>query len=149
MAKAQKVTKISTNQAVAVKLYKLLADSYSALLQTQSVHWNYEGDNFFSVHKLAEQIYDEQFTAIDEIAERLRAIGQKIDANFTAFNKTSSVKNASTVKDLIAVQTALAESCQDLINETDSAEDKVTEDLAIGRKAVHDKNIWLLKTQGN
>jgi starvation-inducible DNA-binding protein len=44
-------------------------------MMTYTVHWNFEGPNFFSVHKLTEGQYEALALAVDEIAERIRALG--------------------------------------------------------------------------
>jgi starvation-inducible DNA-binding protein len=60
--------------AVAEGLKALLADSYALLAQTHLAHWNVQGPAFFNLHTAFQTQYEELFTAIDEIAERLRAL---------------------------------------------------------------------------
>jgi starvation-inducible DNA-binding protein len=134
-----------SNKPVAKALYQLLADSYGGMLQTQNIHWNIEGDQFYSLHKLTQDIYTEQFAAIDDIAERLRAIGEKVDA--AGLIKASNIKIGNNVTDLLNSQIVLAKSANDLIDAAGKQEDKVSEDLGIGRKTVHDKNAWMIKSQ--
>jgi starvation-inducible DNA-binding protein len=147
MANTDKVTDLNHNKKVAAKLQEFLADSYATLIQTQNLHWNIEGDNFFSVHKLTEEIYDEQFAAIDEIAERLRALGQKVEAGFDVFAKQSKIKNEPTLKAAIAAQEQAAKTATELADLADDADDIGTEDLAVARLKQHQKNAWMLKSQ--
>src|SRR6187402_3529270 len=70
----------TANQGVATDpvvsaLNKLLADSYALMAQTHLAHWNVEGTDFFQLHIAFQSQYEELFTAIDEIAERVRALG--------------------------------------------------------------------------
>ena len=60
---------------VAEGLTKVLADSYAVYLKTHGYHWNVRGPEFFSFHNLLEQQYRDIWTALDEIAERSRALG--------------------------------------------------------------------------
>jgi len=147
MAKDQKIPSIGHNQAVAKKLYKLLADSYSLLLTTQNLHWNVEGKEFYSVHKLTEDMYNEQFAANDELAERLRALGQKVDGTYEAFAKVSTVRNKPSLDGLIAAQEEARQAALDTVEAAEEAGDVGTSDLATGRLQTHEKNIWMLKAQ--
>ena len=55
-------------------LEKILADSYALYLKTQNYHWNVTGAEFTSLHLLFESQYTELAEAIDEIAEKIRAL---------------------------------------------------------------------------
>jgi len=56
-------------------LSAFLADSYLLYLMTHNFHWNVTGPHFNSLHNMFMQQYTEQWTALDEIAERIRALG--------------------------------------------------------------------------
>ena len=147
MSNTEKVADLNHNKKVAAKLQEFLSESYSVLLQTQNLHWNVEGPDFFGVHKLTEAIYDEQFTAIDEIAERLRALGHKVDASFDTFTKQAKVKNEPTLAAAIKTQEYAAKFAKELADLADENDDDGTNDLAIARLQVHQKNAWMLKSQ--
>jgi len=146
MANTDKVTDLNHNKKVAAKLQEFLANSYATLIQTQNLHWNVEGEAFFSIHKLTEEIYDDQFAAIDEIAERLRALGQKVEAGFDVFEKQSKVKNEPTLAAAIAAQEQAAKTATELADIADDADDIGTEDLAVARLKQHQKNAWMLRS---
>ena len=61
----------------AATLGRLLADSYLIYLKTQGFHWNIVGPQFEPLHRLFQEQYTELAEAIDEIAERVRALGAK------------------------------------------------------------------------
>jgi len=147
MAQAQKVKVIKNAPVVARQLHQFLSDSYATLVLTQNFHWNVEGQDFYGLHKLSEMFYDEQFTAIDEIAERIRALGEKVETSLAVFNKESKIKHAPTVAGLIAAQEEMVKSAQDLIDIAGENEDKGSEDLGVRRIQVHQKNAWMLKSQ--
>jgi starvation-inducible DNA-binding protein len=128
-------------------LQQVLSDSYGALLQTQRFHWNVEGADFYAYHKLAEAIYDEQFEAIDVIAERIRAKGVKVVISQATLAKEIKLTFGDKPADLLKAQEVVANSLKKLIDIADDEDDDVTEDMAIQRLAVHEKNIWMIKAQ--
>ena len=65
----------SSNSAVIDALRQAVADSYALIGQTHICHWNVRGPGFFALHTAFEEQYTELFTAVDEIAERIRALG--------------------------------------------------------------------------
>ena len=88
---------ISTDdrQQISAGLAKLLADSYSLYLKTHNYHWNVEGPLFNTLHLMFEEHYTELATAVDEIAERIRALGVKAPGSYTAFGKLTSIEEAT------------------------------------------------------
>lgn len=68
---------ISENDRVEIasELSKLLADSYTLYLKTHSFHWNVTGPSFQTLHTMFESQYTELSSAVDVIAERIRALG--------------------------------------------------------------------------
>ena len=141
MTNTDKIVDINHNKKVAEKLQQFLDQSYQTLAVTQNLHWNIEGDAFYSLHKLTEEIYDEQFAAIDELAERLRALGHN------AYINNVSSNSEVTANDAIAAQEASAQAAQELIEAAQEIGDEGTTDLAIARQQVHQKNAWMLKSQ--
>lgn len=144
MTQTQKI--IKNANAVAKQLHQFLSDSYATLVLTQNFHWNVEGQEFYGLHKLSEEFYNEQFAAIDEIAERIRALGEKVETSLEVFNKESKIKHKATVAGLIAAQEEMVKSAQDLIDVAGENEDKGSEDLGVRRIQVHQKNAWMLKS---
>ena len=61
--------------AVASELSKMLADSYTLYLMTHNFHWNVTGPMFNTLHTMFMGQYTEEWTALDQIAERIRALG--------------------------------------------------------------------------
>ena len=69
----QIATKQKSNEVIE-GLQTILADSYALMAQTHLAHWNVEGQNFFQLHVAFQAQYQELFSAVDELAERLRAL---------------------------------------------------------------------------
>ena len=79
-------------QKIASFLTKLLASTYALYLKTQNYHWNVKGMDFFSLHVMFEKQYEEFAETIDEMAERIRALGHTIEGSLEAFAKISIIK---------------------------------------------------------
>lgn len=138
--------------AVAQGLNALLADSYVLFLKTQNYHWNVTGPYFNTLHTMFETQYQDLFAAIDEIAERLRALGHRAPGSFAAFAKLSDIteetgtpKAEQMIKNLVKDHETIIKSCEALIEAADDADDDASEDLAIGRLQMHQKFHWMLK----
>ena len=66
------------SKVLAEKLNELLAD-YSIFYQNiRGYHWNIKGDKFFELHDKFQELYENLFVKIDEVAERIRTLGHKI-----------------------------------------------------------------------
>ena len=63
--------------AIAQAAADLLADSYTLYLKTHNYHWNVTGPMFTTLHTLFETEYTDLALAVDEIAERIRALGAR------------------------------------------------------------------------
>ena len=130
-----------------------LASSYALMLKTQNYHWNVVGENFKSLHELFGAQYEEIFAAIDELAERIRALGSKVEGSFENFSKLSKAKSGnknldakSMIKDLIGDHEALVKDLKSGIKISQSDEDEATADMFIGRIEAHEKAIWMLQS---
>lgn len=143
-----------SNKPVIDGLKNTLADSYTLFLKTQNYHWNVTGPNFRGLHLLFEEQYNDLFAAIDEIAERIRALDEHAPGSFKAFAKLSKIKeaadetptSAAMVKELAKDQDTLIATLTKTIEAAQKAGDEATADLLIGRVAVHEKNRWMLKS---
>lgn len=149
----QTATKQKTN-AVAEGLKTLLADSYALMGQTHLAHWNVEGPNFFQLHTAFQTQYEELFEAIDEIAERLRALDVYAPGGLSTLAKESDIEEMSTgaapakdfVAHLIESHETLLGGAQTLRKTCESAGDLETQDMVIKRIQTHDKTLWMLKS---
>jgi len=141
------------NSAVVENLSKLLADNYTLYLKTQNYHWNVTGPGFHGLHIMFEEQYKDLANAADEIAERIRALGEFAPASFSAFAKLATVKEDTGHPDykkmlanLVKDNETLADTCQSLIEAAQEEGDEGSADLAIRRIQVHQKNGWMLKS---
>ncbi len=131
----------------------VLANSYALYLKTQNYHWNVTGPNFIGMHKLFEAQYKDLAEAIDEIAERIRALDIKVTSTFGSFDLLTQIpdsdENAPLNKmldELMQDNLTVIDSLNKLATLAGDSDDKATEDMAIERIAIHEKNVWMLKS---
>ena len=139
--------------AVVEALESLLADSYTLYLKTHSYHWNVTGPMFTTLHTLFETQYTELALAVDEIAERIRAVGAPAPGSYTQFMERSTVKEdtgvpaaTAMINNLVADQAAVCDSAKALIRAAEEAGDDVSVDLGVRRMDVHQKTAWMLRS---
>ncbi|NMD18758.1 MAG: DNA starvation/stationary phase protection protein [Verrucomicrobia bacterium] len=138
---------------LANSLNQVLADSYALMALTHLAHWNVEGPNFFGLHTAFQTQYEELFTAIDEIAERVRAVGAYAIGGLGKFAEKAQMKEfvsplsaEAYVRALIEANDKLladAAQARDLAGEANDAE---SQDLMIERITLHQKTVWMLKS---
>lgn len=145
---------VKASSAVVTGLRTLLADSYALMGQTHLAHWNVEGPNFFQLHAAFQTQYEELFTAIDDIAERLRALDELSPGGLQTLAKLSSVSEmastAAPAKDFVAhlidSHEILLANAKALREAAGAADDLETQDIVIGRIQIHQKTLWMLKS---
>jgi len=138
---------------IAAGLSKLLADSYSLYLKTHNYHWNVEGPQFNTLHQMFEGHYTELATAVDEIAERIRALGVKAPGSYSAYGSLTSIEEATgeesaeeMIRQLVIGQETVARTAREAIAAADAASDEPTADLLTQRMQTHEKNAWMLRS---
>lgn len=140
-------------KAIAHGLSVLLADTYTLYLKTHNYHWNVTGPMFQTLHTLFETQYTELAVAVDDIAERIRALGEFAPGSYKEYAKLTSLKEADgiptaeeMIKDLVKGQEAIAKTARSIVPVADGASDEVTLDLLTQRMTVHEKNAWMLRS---
>ena len=87
--------KVKTEKLI-IELNYLLAN-YSIFYQNiRGFHWKITGNDFFELHDKFEELYNDLFVKIDDVAERILTIGGKPEHNFTEYLKQSEIKEFST-----------------------------------------------------
>lgn len=145
-------TTTKPDSGVVKALNLLLADSYALMANTHFAHWNVEGPAFFVLHQAFEEQYEHLFKAVDEIAERVRALDSFAIGGLRTFAQESGLEEFNRpmgAKDYVA---ALIVSHEKTIGDAialrdaaGAANDLETQDMAIGRIQWHQKRVWMLK----
>jgi starvation-inducible DNA-binding protein len=134
-------------------LRQVVADSYALLGQTHLCHWNVRGPSFFSLHDAFEEQYTELFGAIDELAERIRALGALAPGGLSNLASMAGMKEIEEDAEPEAMVRHLLEANEQLVKDLAQARDVAgkegdveTEDMMIARIQVHQKSIWMLRS---
>lgn len=140
-------------QQIADGLSRLLADTYTLYLKTHNFHWNVTGPMFQTLHLMFEQQYNELALAVDQIAERIRALGYPAPGTYGDFSKLSSIEETSGVpkakemiKLLVEGQEAVVRTARSVFPLVDEVNDEPTADLLTQRMQVHEKTAWMLRS---
>lgn len=131
----------------------LLADSYTLYLKTHSYHWNVTGPMFTTLHTLFETQYTELALAVDQIAERIRALGAPAPGSYSQFQARASVredagvpKAKAMIENLVADHGQVVATARKLIRAAEAAGDDASVDLGVSRVDVHEKAAWMLRS---
>jgi len=134
------------------KLNVFVANQTVLYTKLHNLHWYVTGPQFFVLHEKFEELYDETTEILDEVAERILALGGKPVASLKEVLKLTTVKELEDKdicgKDAAALllgdlKASLADA-KELIELAGNANDPATEDLFIGYSANYEKTIWML-----
>jgi starvation-inducible DNA-binding protein len=141
---------------IAEGLSRFLSDSFTLYLKTHNFHWNVTGPMFNSLHVMFETQYNEQWMALDETAERIRALGFNAPASYGEFTRLSSIPEEpglteapdwrEMVRQLVVGNEAVARTARKVLKTADDGGDDPTVDLMTQRLQVHEKNAWMLRS---
>ncbi|HEY9671234.1 MAG TPA: Dps family protein [Waterburya sp.] len=142
-----------SRKEIAEGLSRLLADTYSLYLKTHNFHWNVTGPMFQTLHLMFETHYNELALAVDQIAERIRALGFPAPGTYSDFARLSSVEETSGVpkaEDMIRLlvqgHETVAKTARSIFATADKVNDEPTADLLTQRLQVHEKTAWMLRS---
>ena len=140
-------------QEIAEGLSHLLADTYTLYLKTHNYHWNVVGPMFNTLHLMFETQYNELSLAVDEIAERIRALGIRAPGSYREYAALSSIAEDTDEPDamtmiqrLVDGQEAVARTARSIFPTAEAANDEPTADLLTQRMLVHEKTAWMLRS---
>ncbi len=134
-------------------LSHLLADTYTLYLKTHNFHWNVTGPMFQTLHQLFMEFYTEQWTAVDLIAERIRAMGAPAPGSYEEFARLTAIRPSAglpkareMIIELIEGQETVARTARNMFGAASDANDQPTCDLLTQRMQIHEKNAWMLRS---
>jgi starvation-inducible DNA-binding protein len=140
-------------KSVADQMSRLLADTYILYLKTHNFHWNVKGPMFQTLHLMFEEQYTELALAVDEIAERIRALGERAPGTYAEYMEMGTIKETSGVPSaeemielLVQGQESVIKTARKLFPLAEEAGDEVSADLATARMTIHEKRAWMLRS---
>lgn len=143
-------------QQSADSLRKLLADTYTLYLKTHGYHWNVEGPHFQQLHIQFMEQYTEMWEAVDDLAERVRALGHFAPSSYEEMSTLSSIKEESGTPDWQAMVVNLAKgheqvakTAREVLRISEDVGDDATADVVTPRITLHEKTAWMLRATAN
>ena len=137
-------------------LSAFLSDSFTLYLKTHNFHWNVTGPMFNALHVMFETQYTEQWAALDEIAERIRALGYNAPGSYAEFIRLSSIPEEAGLEDaadwremvrqLVVGNEAVCRTARKVLDTAEKGEDDPTVDLMTQRLQTHEKYAWMLRS---
>ncbi|MES1944610.1 DNA-binding ferritin-like protein [Salinisphaera sp. PC39] len=142
-----------TRREIAGGLSRLLADEYTLYLKTHNFHWNVKGPQFKALHDLFETQYRDLATAVDDIAERIRALGFYAPGSYRQFADLTSIEEETghpeaddMIRQLVTGQETVVRTAREVLGPASDAADEPTVDLLTERMRTHEKNAWMLRS---
>lgn len=144
----------SDRKSIVQILNALLADEYVLYTKTRNYHWNVVGPQFNDLHRFFQAQYEALDAAIDEVAERTRAIGDKSVATLAEFVKNTRLKESpgdypsaqAMLANLLADHEAVIRTLRVDAEESAKRNDMGTNDFLIGLMEKHEKMAWMLRS---
>ena len=140
-------------RAIAESLGRVLADSTVLYAKTHGFHWNVTGPMFNTLHLMFMEQYTELWNALDEIAERIRALGHPAPFGGSTYSSLSSIPESegvpqamAMVRELVQGHEAVARTIRGVFDLADAANDQPTADLLTQRLQIHEKTAWMLRS---
>ena len=144
--------RLKQRHAVAKNLGDILADAFRLSFNLQALHWNVEGPLFYSLHKLTEEQYETVEASVDDIAERIRALGLPAPESIGELTERSIVEDLPTKADLgQRVERTVADyeraglRLQSVIKAAESCDDIKTADLLTEQLGRYEEFSWMLR----
>jgi len=143
----------AVREQVSKDLNILLADEYMLYTKTLKYHWNVEGKWFGPLHLLFRQVYEQLFLVIDDIAERVRALGHYSYGTLNEFSSKSSLEEKPgfipdyqvMIADLVADHETVIRLIRNKIKEFDELGDVGTSNFLQELIVKHEKTTWMLR----
>lgn len=143
----------NARKSVAEALNATLADTYALYMKTHAYHWNVTGPQFHTLHVMFEEQYREMWAALDEIAERVRALGVFAPTSGKQFADLASIESADTsppaattmVERLLSDHETLIKRAREGLSTAEEAGDAASADLLTVRIQTHEKTAWMLR----
>jgi starvation-inducible DNA-binding protein len=135
-------------------LNTLLADEYVLYTKTRNYHWNVVGPQFTELHKFFEGQYNELNLVVDDVAERVRALGSNAAGTITEFSRHARLQEhpgyypsaREMVADLLNDHETVIRNVRcDAERCVDQYHDAGTNDFLIGLMEQHEKQAWMLR----
>lgn len=136
------------------KMNEYLANQEISYIKLHNLHWYVKGRSFFTLHAKLEGLYNQTAEIIDEVAERLLALGQSPVANLKKALSMAAIKeredapisSEETIQSLLSDVEYWIRDTQKIAQLADEAGDGVTADQFNGYLGEYQKLLWMLQS---
>ncbi|MCE7054220.1 DNA starvation/stationary phase protection protein [Algoriphagus sp. AGSA1] len=141
---------IEKSKELSILLNELLAN-YSIFYQNvRGYHWNIQGDKFFELHSKFEELYNNLFLKIDEIAERILTLGFNPNYKFSSYLSTTLIKESNlasngknSIQEILESIQILLSKQRILLEKSEELNDAGTNDLMNDYVSEQEKLVWM------
>ncbi|MEM9233042.1 MAG: DNA starvation/stationary phase protection protein [Pseudomonadota bacterium] len=145
---------MSDHTEMSAALTRVLGNSYVLYVKTHSYHWNVTGPNFHSLHTMFEEQYRDIWASLDDIAERIRALGAFAPVSSRVMAETANIEEADNdvpsaqvmLQNLVEDHSRWLKDAESALDEASENGDTGTEDLLAPLISAHEKMRWMLKS---
>lgn len=136
------------------KLNEYLANQQIMYIKLHNLHWYVKGRSFFTLHAKLEELYNQTAQIMDDVAERLLALGGSPVASLKKALAISSVKELEdtpissddTIKNLISDVEYWIRDTKEIVKLAEDDDDGATVDQFNGYLAEYQKLLWMLNS---
>lgn len=143
----------TANKACADAIARVLADTHVLYMKAHNFHWNVEGPKFFALHEMFEGQYTDFAEAMDDLAERIRALGEYAPGTSAQFADLASIKEVEgqlsaedMVRETVADYEKIGETLKAAIEVAEEHGDDVTSGMLADRLEYHQKQGWMMRS---
>lgn len=143
----------SVCQQIAQHVSLILADTYVLYTKTQNFHWNVVDPRFYGLHRFLEDQYKALAEGIDELAERIRMLGEKTPGSMRQFlerttltERNGDLTGEEMLLDLLNDHETLCRYIREIIPLCSKLGDEGTADLFTSRLRSHEKSAWMIRS---
>ncbi|PTQ73409.1 Dps family protein [Celeribacter persicus] len=144
---------VTSNKACSDAVARVLADTYMLYMKAHNFHWNVEGPKFISLHAMFEEQYTDLAAAMDDLAERIRALGEYAPgthAQFAALASVTETEGQLSAEDMLRETVkdyeTIGETLKAGIELADEQGDDVTSGMLADRLEYHQKQLWMMRS---
>ena len=147
------LTDSSARQQICEHLQRFFANTTILYMKTHGFHWNVEGQNFHSLHLMFEDQYTDLWKSLDEVAERMRALGFKAPYSLKEILAMAEMKEAEgsptekqMIEELRDCNMLLSTKASECAAIAEKFDDRVTADMMTTRAEKLELNAWMLNS---
>ncbi len=136
---------------VVENLNQLLASYHVYYQNLRNFHWNISGENFFELHRLFEELYNDAKVKIDEVAERVLTLRFKPMSHLSAYLEISHIEEAKKdfsdrdmINEILQNHSTLISQMRSILEAAEEVGDEGTIDMIAGFLADLEKRSWML-----